>query len=302
MVHGPASVDPGHRRRPGRGRSHRPQARRRDPGRAARWTRATPPPPSWRRRRACTPARRSRCCPSPSAGLQRGHPDLHPRNRRPGSRPLPGLRRPLQPVRDRLPEPGQPRLPHGALPAGTARAGAARRPAGAGRHPARSRCDQTVQTLNIADFCNECGNCATFCPTAGAPYQDKPRFWIDQAGLPGGQGRRLPHGARPATAWSSRPAWAARSTGWRSGPQETLYRGGQVSARFRTGSWELLGWAARGALAEGSTRWISPPAPPCWSCSMPSRSFRTWSEPPCKKFSASVNFFVDCRVVYPRLK
>jgi len=32
---------------------------------------------------------------------------------------------------------------------------------------------QPVQVVNIADFCNECGNCETFCPTAGAPYRDK---------------------------------------------------------------------------------------------------------------------------------
>jgi putative selenate reductase len=32
---------------------------------------------------------------------------------------------------------------------------------------------QPFQVVNIADFCNECGNCETFCPTAGAPYKDK---------------------------------------------------------------------------------------------------------------------------------
>ena len=30
----------------------------------------------------------------------------------------------------------------------------------------------------LTDFCNECGNCATFCPTAGRPYQDKPRIYV----------------------------------------------------------------------------------------------------------------------------
>ncbi|TKB06776.1 putative selenate reductase subunit YgfK [Desulforhopalus sp. IMCC35007] len=37
---------------------------------------------------------------------------------------------------------------------------------------------QKYQILNIGDFCNECGNCATFCPTSGAPYKDKPKFHI----------------------------------------------------------------------------------------------------------------------------
>ena len=38
--------------------------------------------------------------------------------------------------------------------------------------------DQRYQILNIGDCCNECGNCATFCPTRGAPYQDKAKFHL----------------------------------------------------------------------------------------------------------------------------
>lgn len=37
---------------------------------------------------------------------------------------------------------------------------------------------QKYQILNIANFCNECGNCTTFCPTSGAPYREKPRFYL----------------------------------------------------------------------------------------------------------------------------
>jgi len=40
---------------------------------------------------------------------------------------------------------------------------------------------QRYQILNIANFCNECGNCTTFCPTAGAPFRDKPRFYLTTA-------------------------------------------------------------------------------------------------------------------------
>mgnify|MGYP003587562677 CR=1 FL=1 len=40
------------------------------------------------------------------------------------------------------------------------------------------RVGQTYQVLNIGDGCNECGNCATFCPTSGAPYMDKPKFHL----------------------------------------------------------------------------------------------------------------------------
>jgi len=37
---------------------------------------------------------------------------------------------------------------------------------------------QQYQIINIANFCNECGNCSTFCPTAGAPYKDKPKLYL----------------------------------------------------------------------------------------------------------------------------
>ena len=42
----------------------------------------------------------------------------------------------------------------------------------------RFEISQQRQVANVADFCNECGNCATFCPTAGRPYADKPRFCL----------------------------------------------------------------------------------------------------------------------------
>lgn len=37
---------------------------------------------------------------------------------------------------------------------------------------------QKYQVLNIGNFCNECGNCNTFCPSSGAPYKEKPRFMV----------------------------------------------------------------------------------------------------------------------------
>ncbi|MCB9205896.1 MAG: hypothetical protein H6611_01040 [Ignavibacteriales bacterium] len=38
--------------------------------------------------------------------------------------------------------------------------------------------EQVHQIFNIGDFCNECGNCNTFCPTNGAPYITKPKFYL----------------------------------------------------------------------------------------------------------------------------
>jgi putative selenate reductase len=111
--------------------------------------------------------------------------------------------------------------------------------------------EQTVQTLNIADFCNECGNCDTFCPTAGAPYRDKPRFWIDLDGFRTAKGdafrmERGPGGLTIEARLGGKPHRLEV------GLSETQYRSAQLSARFRTGSWELLEFQALATLAEGT--------------------------------------------------
>lgn len=41
--------------------------------------------------------------------------------------------------------------------------------------------NQAHQVLNIKDFCNECGNCESFCPSSGAPYRDKPRLHLTKS-------------------------------------------------------------------------------------------------------------------------
>ena len=41
----------------------------------------------------------------------------------------------------------------------------------------RVEIDQEHQIANYADFCNECGNCDTFCPEYGGPYIKKPGFY-----------------------------------------------------------------------------------------------------------------------------
>ena len=37
---------------------------------------------------------------------------------------------------------------------------------------------QHYQILNIGNFCNNCGNCSSFCPTSSAPYKEKPKFFL----------------------------------------------------------------------------------------------------------------------------
>jgi len=46
--------------------------------------------------------------------------------------------------------------------------------------PSASTVRQRYQVTVLADLCNECGNCTTFCPTAGKPYRDKPRLYLDR--------------------------------------------------------------------------------------------------------------------------
>jgi putative selenate reductase len=38
--------------------------------------------------------------------------------------------------------------------------------------------EQARQIIHIADFCNECGNCDTFCVHHGKPYAEKPRLFL----------------------------------------------------------------------------------------------------------------------------
>ena len=54
---------------------------------------------------------------------------------------------------------------------------------GSGLNPTGSvpfRADQQYQISVLTDFCNECGNCVTACPTSGRPYEDKPRLYLDR--------------------------------------------------------------------------------------------------------------------------
>ncbi len=44
----------------------------------------------------------------------------------------------------------------------------------------RFTADQKFQIAVLTDFCNECGNCVTACPTSGTPYRDKPRLYLDR--------------------------------------------------------------------------------------------------------------------------
>ena len=109
---------------------------------------------------------------------------------------------------------------------------------------------QPVQIVNIGDFCNECGNCTTFCPTSGAPYQDKPRFWLDARGYQEAQGDAFRmQRSDGALAIEARLGGATHRLERRAGVAE--YRSEKLVARFEPASWTLLGVEPVGTLTEG---------------------------------------------------
>jgi putative selenate reductase len=113
------------------------------------------------------------------------------------------------------------------------------------------RVDQRVQTLNVADFCNECGNCDTFCPTAGAPYKDKPRFWMDEQGYAEAKGDafRL---LKKHSGLALEAKLGGKEHHLELDGDLAWYRGPQVSARFDAKSWALLDWECPAVLPEGT--------------------------------------------------
>jgi putative selenate reductase len=76
----------------------------------------------------------------------------------------------------------------------------------------RFRVEQVFQIALLADLCNECGNCTTFCPTAGEPYRDKPRLYLDRAEFESQQDNAFmafrPGTARAANGWAMDARWA----------------------------------------------------------------------------------------------
>ncbi len=69
---------------------------------------------------------------------------------------------------------------------------------------------QAFQIAVLTDFCNECGNCTTFCPTAGEPYRDKPRLYLDQSEFEA-QSDNAFMVFRQKDSWSMQARWQGRT-------------------------------------------------------------------------------------------
>ncbi len=73
---------------------------------------------------------------------------------------------------------------------------------------------QPFQVVNVADFCNECGNCRTFCPSRGAPYEDKPKVHLSRESFEAyGEGYLLTGPGRMEAVVGGLPATLAESGG-----------------------------------------------------------------------------------------
>jgi putative selenate reductase len=110
--------------------------------------------------------------------------------------------------------------------------------------------DQRVQILNLGDACNECGNCDTFCPTSGAPYKEKPRFWIDP--------EAFEESKRDAYRWQG-SALEAKLGGQLHRIEPVAdgveYRNPELHLRFSPKGLEIISF---GALAEGTRLDLKP--------------------------------------------
>ena len=110
--------------------------------------------------------------------------------------------------------------------------------------------DQGTQIVNLGDACNECGNCVTFCPTSGAPFRDKPTFWVDPAGFAEAKGdafRMTRSGG--AVAIDARIAGRAHRLERRDGVAE--YCSEALRATLDAATWKLVDARAEGTPAEG---------------------------------------------------
>jgi putative selenate reductase len=106
--------------------------------------------------------------------------------------------------------------------------------------------EQSHQLANFADFCNECGNCDTFCPEYGGPFIEKPAFFATRASY---EGRPKHDGF-----YIERANGSERITGriqgreyrleMRRAEDKAIYSDGTVELTLQPSSGKLLEWKA----------------------------------------------------------
>ncbi len=124
------------------------------------------------------------------------------------------------------------------------------------------RADQRHQIAVLTDFCNECGNCTTFCPTSGEPYRDKPRLYLDREDFEAQEHNAfmlIRDGADPGievieARWSGethRLEVASRGAGAGDGRGDLRYTSPAFSARLRAADLGLVDTEAGSGARDG---------------------------------------------------
>ena len=118
--------------------------------------------------------------------------------------------------------------------------------------------EQSFQIAVLADLCNECGNCTTFCPTAGEPYRDKPRLYLDRSEFNAQQDNAFMV-FRDADSWQMDARWQGHTH------QIELngsldYKGPLFSARLRPKTFEIIEIEATAAARTGDELSLEPVA------------------------------------------
>jgi putative selenate reductase len=100
------------------------------------------------------------------------------------------------------------------------------------------RVSQKYQILNIGNFCNECGNCNSFCPASGAPYKKKPKIFLTISSFnEAGEGYFLAKSINEKKLIFRKPECIETLTEL---PDEYMFETDQVFARFGKKDFELI--------------------------------------------------------------
>lgn len=110
--------------------------------------------------------------------------------------------------------------------------------------------EQGTQIVNLGDACNECGNCVPFCPTSGAPWRDKPTFWLDPEGFAETKGDAF-RMARSGETVAIEARIAGRTHRLERHPSLAEYRSDVLRLVLEPGQWRVLDVRLEGAPAEG---------------------------------------------------
>jgi putative selenate reductase len=110
--------------------------------------------------------------------------------------------------------------------------------------------EQSVQIVNLGDACNECGNCVAFCPTSGAPWREKPTFWLDRDGFEESKGDafRMTRSGRTVVLEAR---ISGRGHRLERGPAAATYRSDSLEVALDPGSWRVLDARVVGTPPDG---------------------------------------------------